>query len=56
MRSITRLAPRDPADEMARHIGTKVNEHLFKKKLEEVTEALQLKAQIKQMEKAMKHA
>jgi hypothetical protein len=47
MRSITRLAPRDPADEMAQHINTKFNERLFKKKLEEVVEALVEKAAVK---------
>jgi hypothetical protein len=56
MRIITKLAPRDSADEMAKHIGTKVNEYLFRKRLAEVTEAIELKAQIREMEKAGRHA
>jgi hypothetical protein len=47
MRSITRLSPRDPADEMSRHIGTKVAEKLISVRLREIEQLVEAKVALK---------
>ncbi len=47
MRSITRLSPRDPADEMARNIGTRAGEMILLKRMREVVDLVEQRVEQK---------